>query len=141
MRGPSLTTSALLLQELEDRDISVRALARLVAGTSEHAEVEKWRRNLNRYFKGADPKPEQAEAMEKALGKKEGYFPRYESRAREAVVLRLPPELAAQLREEVLETLAANDRVLEDHERRFDEHARRLERLERLLPREERGHG
>jgi hypothetical protein len=125
MRAPGAGISDLLNAELERRDLKLRGLARLLAGTKEHRDVEAWRRQLYRYRKGTLPDDEQARVIEERLGLEAGSLPRRDSgsvgrvsradlesglrelageveRLAEAVALlaaKQPPQLRSQLRE------------------------------------------
>lgn len=147
VRDQPRTTGDLLREEMASRNLSVRGLARLVADTDDHEEVERCRRNLNRYLAGGDPKPEQAAVMERRLGKPEGFFPRYEPARRPRVVEGGPVEYLAapvidQVREGVLATLGLNAdsmtsleedlQLLRGEVRRVEQRVSRLESRRRV---------
>lgn len=78
VRTGDATTGELLSEEMRIRRLSGRGLARLLAGEgASDQQVENWRSKIIRYRNhGAEPEEETAAAMESALGKKAGYFPR-----------------------------------------------------------------
>lgn len=125
MRAPGAGIADLLDAERERRGLELRGFARLLADSTEHREVENWRRRLYRYRDGTLPEDGHARVIEERLGLEAGSLPRRDSgsagrasradlesglrelageveRLAEAVALlaaKQPPQLRSQLRE------------------------------------------
>lgn len=114
---------------------SLRAFANLIAGEgADHQARENWRRNLYRYRDdGATPSPEQAEAMESALGKPPGWLPRHDPKR--------PSGAAVGGRRTQARVLEGLVEAVERMERNLEGLADRLDRLEDRVARLERRRG